>query len=84
MGMTDRGADVGFLSQFPHEEEILFAPLTGMEVESTSIEGDVLLVKAKLTVNMASLTLEQVFNLTAICISAQGPINSCDLPSRPI
>ena len=60
MGMTDRGADVGFLSQFPHEEEILFAPLTGMEVESTSIAGDVLVVKAKLTVNMASLTLEQV------------------------
>ena len=32
MGMVDRGADVHFLSQFPNEEEILFAPLTGLEV----------------------------------------------------
>ena len=30
MGMVDRGASVGFLSQFPIEEEILFAPLTGV------------------------------------------------------
>ena len=22
MGMTDRGADIGFISQFPHEEEV--------------------------------------------------------------
>ena len=27
-GMIDRGADIGFLSQYPFEEEVLFAPLT--------------------------------------------------------
>ena len=26
MGMVDRGADVSWLSEFPHEVEILFAP----------------------------------------------------------
>ena len=31
-GMIDRGADLSFLSQYPHEKEILFAPLTGLEV----------------------------------------------------
>ena len=32
MGMIDRGADLQLLSQFAAEKEILFAPLTGLEV----------------------------------------------------
>ena len=30
--MIDRGADIGWLSQYPHEARSLFAPLTGLEV----------------------------------------------------
>ena len=30
-GMIDRGADISIMSQYPHEEEVLFAPLTGLE-----------------------------------------------------
>ena len=26
MGMVDRGAELGWLSQYPHEAEVLFAP----------------------------------------------------------
>ena len=29
MGMIDRGAELGWISQYPHESECLFAPLTG-------------------------------------------------------
>ena len=29
MGMIDRGAELGWISQYPHEAECLFAPLTG-------------------------------------------------------
>ena len=29
MGMIDRGAELGWVSQYPHEAECLFAPLTG-------------------------------------------------------
>ena len=32
MGMVDRGACLTWLSQYPHEREILFGPLTGIEV----------------------------------------------------
>ena len=59
-GMIDRGADIWWLSQYPHEAEILFAPLTGLEVQSTSCEETVLVVGVSLSVNLASLTIEQV------------------------
>ena len=35
MGMVNRGADIGWLSQFPGEEEILYGPHTGLEVRGT-------------------------------------------------
>ena len=31
-GMVNRGADISWLSQYPHEQEILFAPLSSLEV----------------------------------------------------
>ena len=38
MGMADRGAELSKLSQYPFEREVLFAPLTGLEVvESCAI-----------------------------------------------
>lgn len=59
-GMVDRGADLSFLSQYPHEEEILFAPLAGFEVKHTRVEGRVLVVVVSLSVNLTAQTLEQV------------------------
>ena len=44
----------------PHEEEILFAPLTGLEVHDFRVEGRVLVVEAKMSVNLNALTIEQV------------------------
>ena len=31
-GMVNRGANISWLSQYPHEQETLFGPLTGIEV----------------------------------------------------
>ena len=31
-GMVNRGANISWLSQYPHERETLFGPLTGIEV----------------------------------------------------
>ena len=59
-GMIDRGADISFLSQYPFEKEILFNPLTGLEVRGSRVEGPVLIVEVKLSVNLTSLTIEQV------------------------
>jgi hypothetical protein len=60
-GMIDRGADISFLSQYRFEEEILFNPLTGLEVRGEPrVEGKVLIVEVKLSINLTSLTIEQV------------------------
>ena len=39
MGMVDRGADLTWLSQYPHEREVLLPPLTGIEALGTDVEG---------------------------------------------
>ena len=47
MGMIDRGADISWASQFPHEVEILFAPLTGLELLRLRVEGRVLVAEVR-------------------------------------
>ena len=59
-GMVNRGADISFLSQYPSEREILFGPLTGIEVLNTRIEGSAVVIECALSINLTALTLEQV------------------------
>ena len=61
-GMVDRGADMRSFSQYPFEEEIVFSPLTSLEVLGTHIEGRVLVVEARTSINLVSPTIEQVFS----------------------
>merc|ERR1719203_275687 len=60
LGMIDRGADLEWLSQYPHEKEICMPPLTGLEVQGTYVDSSVLVVDVRLSVNLVSLTVEQV------------------------
>ena len=60
MGLVDRGADFAWLSQYPHECEILFPPLVGLEVLKTNVQGDTLEVESRFSLNMSAQTLEQV------------------------
>ena len=62
MGMVDRGADLQWLSQYPHEKEVLLPPLTGLEALSHSVEGGMLVIQSRLSLNMAAHTLEQVLS----------------------
>jgi hypothetical protein len=60
MGLVDRGASLSWLSQYPHEEEILFAPLTGVELVDARVQGAVLVVEVRLSVNLTNRTIEEV------------------------
>ena len=46
--------------RYPHEREILFAPLAGMEVQSIAVDNTVLAVDVRLSINLAAATMEQV------------------------
>ena len=53
--------------QYPHEMECLFAPLTGLEVQSTRIDGLVLVVEARLSVNLNALSDHRAGRIQAAC-----------------
>lgn len=59
-GFIDRGADVAWLSQYPFEREILFAPLTGLELIATRVEGQSLVLEMRIVVNQAAPTIDEV------------------------
>ena len=60
MGMIDRGADISWASQYPHEKEVLFAPLMGLEIVDKRSEEDVQIYTLRPSVNLKSLTIEKV------------------------
>lgn len=49
-----------WLSQYPHEEELCFPPLTCLQVIGTSVEGSVLVVSLRLNINLSSSTIYEV------------------------
>ena len=59
MGMVS-GADFSIISQYPHEREILYNPLTGLEVCDLKMDGSVTVVVCRPSINMRSLTYDEV------------------------
>jgi hypothetical protein len=49
-------------AQFAHENEIIFPPLTGLEVTDTTVDCSTLIVSSKMSLNLLSQTLEQVLS----------------------
>ena len=76
-------------TQYPHEKEILFAPLTGLEVRSTRVESDVLVVEAAPSINLVSLTIEQVIGkrkkmLSDMVPGLQSELRGAGLAALPV
>ena len=45
--------------RYPHEKEVLLPPLTGIEPTQTAVDGDILEIHSRLSLNLAAQTLEQ-------------------------
>ena len=61
-GVIDKGADIGPISFYPYEREILFGPLVMMECIDVSIQGAVIVLDVRLNVNALSGTLDDIMN----------------------
>ena len=65
-GMIDRGAEISWLSQYPHEVEVLFAPLAGLEAREMRIDTHplngkhIIIVSMRISINLTNPTIEQV------------------------
>ena len=60
-GMVSRGAELSWLSQYPHEKEVLFAPLTGIEKKDAHVyQGKCIVVDMALSVNLTTPTIDEV------------------------
>ena len=59
-GMVNRGCELSWLSQYPFEREILFAPLTALEVVHTRVQNEVLVLEIVPTINQTAETIEAV------------------------
>ena len=87
MGLVDRGADLTWCSQYSHEREILFAPLTSMEVRDTRVEGCVLIVHVRPSINLSAQTIENVIGrrrklLIDMCDGMEAEVRSAVAESQ--
>ena len=61
VGRIDIGADLSWVSQYPGESEILFPPLTCLEVVGQPrVEEGVVVFSLRANINLRGLTLEQL------------------------
>jgi hypothetical protein len=63
MGLIDRGADISWLSQYPMEQEILFPPLTSLQViGEPRTEGSVVIFNLRQNCNLRIQTVDELVN----------------------
>lgn len=79
MSLHNRGAHLGWLSQYPFEDEICFPPLTALQVVSTRMVGSVLFVTMSFIVNTNLKSYEDIMGsrlkfVAALCNSIRTEI----------
>ena len=87
MGMIDRGATLDWLSQYPHEREILLPPLTAMEVVDIEdfVDSGAFQIRklhVRLNTNMVSMTIENLLSVRKKQVSERAEIVARDMSNH--
>eukprot|EP01043_Picozoa_sp_COSAG02_P018544 COSAG02_NODE_868_length_16360_cov_12.608204_7_plen_1171_part_00 len=87
MGMIDCGATLDWLSQYPHEREILLPPLTAMEVVEIEdfVDSGAFQIRklhVRLNTNMVSMTIENLLSVRKKQVSELVDIVARDLQNH--
>jgi WD40 repeat protein len=87
MGMIDRGATLDWLSQYPHEREILLPPLTAMEVVDIEdfVDSGAFQIRklhVRLNTNMVSMTIENLLSVRKKQVSELAEIVARDMSNH--
>ena len=62
-GAIDRGADVSWLSQFPSENEVVFPPLTNLEVfGNPKVVDGAIVTKLRVNINLRTKTVDEIID----------------------
>merc|ERR1740123_592785 len=59
-GGGNNGADLAWLSQYPHEEEVCFGPLVGVQIQRTRVDASVLVIEVALQIVTALTSVERL------------------------
>merc|ERR1719189_3197962 len=62
LGLMDQGAELSWLSQYPHEEEVCMGALTGLEIMKTRVHASTLVMEARPNRNLTAVSIEQVMS----------------------
>ena len=87
MGMVDRGATLDWLSQYPHEREVLLPPLTAMEVVDIEdfVDSGAFQIRklhVRLNTNMVSMTIENLLSVRKKQVSELVEIVARDMSNH--
>ena len=87
--MPTSHANLSSPSQYPEEREILFPPLSALEVLGRTVEGAVTVVRVRICTNPRAVTIEQIVSklqrshVTLLDLLLDD-LRACDVPERTL
>ncbi len=88
-GLTSRGAELSWLSQYPHERETCFVPGTGHELLSSRVDGTCVIVELQLAVQGEPETLQEILarlkrSHLQLIDTYIDDMKSCEVPEKAL